>query len=349
MSGTSLDGIDLAEINFTLQEKKTWDFKILNTETVSYPKNWKISLQNALSCSEREIAKLNTQYTCFLASVISKFIKKNQIVNLTAVCSHGHTVWHQPQQGFTFQIGNLPELANLIKQKVVCDFRLQDVELGGNGAPLVPIGDRLLFYDYDYCLNLGGFANISFEENNNSLFSKRIAYDVCPVNIVLNFLAEKMGYEYDYNGHFAEHGRVSKKVLIELNNLPFFSLSPPKSLGMEWVKKNVLPILEQSNISIKDQLSTFTEHVAIQLSKQLKENSKVLVTGGGAFNSYLLKRISFYKSANLIIPSNTMVEFKEALIFGFLGVLRLRGENNCLSSVTGAKKDHSSGLIFKIN
>ena len=147
----------------------------------------------------------------------------------------------------------------------------------------------------------------------------------------------------------AENGKVSKKVLMELNNLPFFSLSPPKSLGMEWVKKNVLPILEQSNISIKDQLSTFTEHVAIQLSKQLKENSKVLVTGGGAFNSYLLKRISFYKNANLLIPSNTMVEFKEALIFGFLGVLRLRGENNCLSSVTGAKKDHSSGLIFKIN
>lgn len=349
MSGTSLDGIDLAEINFTLKEKKTWGFKILNTETVSYPKNWKISLQNALSSSEREIVKLNTQYTHFLASVISKFIEKNQIGNLTAVCSHGHTIWHQPQQGITFQIGNLPELADLIKQKVVCDFRLQDLQLGGNGAPLVPIGDRLLFYDYDYCLNLGGFANISFEENNNSLFSKRIAYDVCPVNIVLNFLAEKMGHEYDYNGHFAEHGRVSKKVLTELNKLPFFSLSPPKSLGIEWVKKNVLPILEQSNISIKDQLSTFTEHVAIQLSKQLKENSKVLITGGGAYNRYLIKRISFYKSTNLIIPSNTMVEFKEALIFGFLGVLRLRGENNCLSSVTGAKKDHSSGLIFKIN
>ena len=348
MSGTSLDGIDLAEVNFSLLNNRTWDYKILNTETVFYSKNWRASLKNALTYSETEVSKLNIQYTRFLAFVISRFIDKNQIKNLNAVCNHGHTIWHQPQKGITLQIGNLPELADLIKQNVVCDFRLQDVKLGGNGAPLVPIGDQLLFNDYDYCLNLGGFANISYEENIGFSLPKRIAYDICPVNIVLNYLAEKIGYEFDHNGDFAQSGKVSNKVLNELNKLSFFNFPPPKSLGLEWVKKYVFPILEESNISIIDQLCTYTEHIAFQLSKQFNKNSKVLVTGGGAFNLYLLKRINSFKHLKLLIPSNTLVEYKEALIFGFLGVLRLRGENNCLSSVTGAKKNHSSGTVFKI-
>jgi len=206
----------------------------------------------------------------YVAKVISSFIQRHQIKNIDAVCSHGHTILHQPEKGLTLQIGNLPELSDLIGLKVVCDFRKQDVALGGQGAPLVPVGDALLFSQYDYCLNLGGFANASTKNGEN-----RIAYDICPVNIVMNPLAEKLGFSYDDQGKIASKG-------------------------------NLLPQL-------------------------------------------LLKRLKYHKKLKIIIPENEIIEYKEALIFGLLGVLKLRGENNCLASVTGAKKDHSSGVIFQKN
>ena len=349
MSGTSLDGIDLAEIDFNVSKYGEWNYTILKSETIKYPNNWKSYLQNAISKSNDQVAKLNRDYTQFLAKIINEFIVSNHILNLDAVCSHGHTIWHQPKKGFTLQIGNLPEIASMINQNVVCDFRVQDLDLGGNGAPLVPIGDRLLFNEFDYCLNLGGFANISFEEkkgNKNELL--RIAYDVCPVNIVLNYLAEKLGHSYDHNGDIAKKGIVSEELLYKLNELSFYKLSPPKSLGLEWVKKHVFPLLEKSNISIIDQISTVTEHIAFQLVNQFKVDSKILITGGGTFNSFLLERMNNLKKINLVLPSLKLIEYKEALIFGLLGVLKLRNENNCLKSVTGAIKDHSSGEIFRI-
>ena len=346
MSGTSLDGVDIVYVNFILG--KEWSFSILASQTVSYNTYWEKKLSELSNSSNEIIIKENESYTSYLAEIILQFIKVNNLFEIDAVCSHGHTLFHQPEKGYTFQMGNEKKLAEIIGCPVVCDFRVQDVALGGQGAPLVPVGDLLLFKEYDACLNLGGFANVSYEENIGFSLPKRIAYDICPVNIVLNYLAEKIGYEFDHNGDFAQSGNVSNKVLNELNKLSFFNFPPPKSLGLEWVKKYVFPILGESNISIIDQLCTYTEHIAFQLSKQFNKNSKVLVTGGGAFNLYLLKRINSFKHLKLLIPSNTLVEYKEALIFGFLGVLRLRGENNCLSSVTGAKKDHSSGTIFKI-
>ena len=347
MSGTSLDGIDLAQIIFNLSENGTWNYKIIASETTSYTKVWKDKLQKAISFSEKNLTILNSEYTLYLAEVISEFISRKKISKLDAVCSHGHTILHQPQKGITLQIGNLLEMASLINQKVVCDFRVQDLDLGGNGAPLVPIGDRLLFSEYDYCLNLGGFANISFEEKrNNNKDSKRVAYDVCPVNIVLNYLAEQLGFLFDESGNSARGGKLSKKLFQQLNDLPFYKMIPPKSLGLEWVKKEVFPLLRTSTISIEDQLHTITEHFAFQLSSIFKKDSTILVTGGGAYNSYLIERIKNYKKINLIIPPAELIEFKEALIFALLGILKLRNENNCLKSVTGAKKDHSSGVIF---
>jgi len=347
MSGTSLDGIDLAQIIFDVSENGTWSYKVIASETLSYTKGWKDKLQKAISFSDKNLTILNSEYTLYLAEVISEFISRKKISKLDAVCSHGHTVLHQPQKGITLQIGNLPEIASLINQKVVCDFRVQDLGLGGNGAPLVPIGDRLLFSEYDYCLNLGGFANISFEEKrNNNEGSKRVAYDVCLVNIALNYLAEQIGFLFDESGNLARSGKLSKKLFQQLNDLPFYKMIPPKSLGLEWVKKEVFPLLKSSAISIEDQLHTITEHVAFQLSSIFKKDSTILVTGGGAYNSYLIERINNYKKINLIIPPAELIEFKEALIFALLGILKLRNENNCLKSVTGAKKDHSSGLVF---
>ena len=342
MSGTSLDGIDLAELYFSVSEKGIWSFEIGVSETIAYPIIWKNNLQEAISYSEEKMKRFNKKYTLYLSEVISKFIKKNSLKNIDAVSSHGHTIWHQPKDGLTLQIGNLPKLAALINQKIVCNFRMQDVALGGNGAPLVPIGDQLLFKEYNYCLNLGGFANISFEEEG-----KRIAYDISPVNIVLNVLAEKLGFPYDDDGKFAEKGKVDTKLFQQLNQLKYYKENPPKSLGFEWVQKNIFPLLEVFNISTIDQLATVTEHVAFQISTEIKKNASVLVTGGGTFNTYLLKRIQYYKSCNLVVPSSELIEYKEALIFGLLGVLKLRNEVNCLASVTGAKQNHCSGFVYK--
>ena len=343
MSGTSLDGIDLAHIHFTVMNGK-WEFEILESETVSYSDNWVQQLKSAVDSSEEELKKINTTYTVLLADIIKTFIQKYKLQTLDAVCSHGHTILHQPQNCFTLQIGNLPEIADLINQTVVCDFRVQDVQIGGQGAPLVPIGDRILFADYDYCLNLGGFSNISFEQN-----SSRIAFDISPVNTVLNFYANKLGLNYDDKGKISKSGKLNTDLLNELNTLDYYKKSFPKSLGFEFVKETVLPMIEEYNIPTEDKMHTFTEHIAMQTSSALPKNkSRLLATGGGTYNDFLMERIQFYlPQLEIIIPDKKTVEFKEALIFALLGVLKLRNEINVLSSVTGAKHDHSSGVILR--
>lgn len=343
MSGTSLDGIDLAYLAFT--RENGWEASILKAETIPYPQKWVEVLKASAELSRPDIAALDEKYTDYLAEIIQQFIQKNKIEKLDAVCSHGHTVLHQPEEGFTVQIGNLPKLARLLQQKVVCDFRVQDVELGGQGAPLVPVGDRLLFGDYDYCLNLGGFANISTE-----IESKRIAYDICPVNTVLNEYASRLGLAFDRDGAIARNAEVNQDLLKELNELSFYQQKPPKSLGIEWVNSVIFPILEKSESTSEEIIATFTEHVTVQLSENIRHHSsqKVLVTGGGAFNTYLIELLQQKKKAQIILPQKNLIEFKEALIFGFLGVLRLENEINVLASVTGASKNHSSGKIFEV-
>ena len=342
MSGTSLDGIDLAHLNFEIVNGK-WNFQILESETIGYSQKWIDQLKIAVGFSELELQKLNVAYTLLLGTVISDFINRNKIENIDAVCSHGHTILHQPQNGITLQIGNLPEIAALCKQKVVCDFRIQDVELGGQGAPLVPIGDRILFSDYDYCLNLGGFSNISFEENGN-----RIAFDISPVNTVLNFYANQLGLDYDDKGKISRTGTVNSELLNELNRLDYYQKKYPKSLGFEFVKEIILPLIEKYQITIEDKMSTFTEHVAVQIALALPiKKNNLFITGGGAYNDFMIERVQFHlPETKIVIPERKIIEFKEALIFGLLGVLKLENEINTLSSVTGSKMDHSSGIIY---
>ncbi|MFD2543702.1 anhydro-N-acetylmuramic acid kinase [Lacinutrix gracilariae] len=341
MSGTSLDGIDLAYIIFNFTDH--WNFKIEKCSTIAYSKEWTHVLQNLVSNTSNSLKEIDSDYTKHLAKVILDFIKKNNIHDIDAICSHGHTALHQPEKGVTYQIGNLKELATLSNTKVVCDFRVQDVALGGQGAPLVPIGDKLLFSKYHYCVNLGGFANISFEENN-----QRIAFDICPVNIVLNHYVQKLGVEFDDQGKLAATGNINTQLLEQLNTLDFYKEPYPKSLGLEWVKKEVFPLIDVFSIAIKDILKTFVEHIAIQIANEInkKENATVLLTGGGAFNTYLINQIKNRTNNKVIIPSTEIINYKEALIFGLLGVLKLREEVNCLSSVTGASKNHSSGKIY---
>jgi anhydro-N-acetylmuramic acid kinase len=342
MSGTSLDGIDLAAVEFSVLDHK-WSFKILEKETISYTENWVNQLKEAVAFSEEKLTQLNENYTLLLGGIIKDFINKFHLEDIDAVCSHGHTILHQPQNGFTLQIGNLPNIAKIVGRKVVCDFRVQDVQLGGQGAPLVPIGDRILFSEYDYCLNLGGFSNVSFEEKNN-----RIAFDISPVNTVLNFYANKLGLDYDNKGEISRSGNLNSDLLNELNALEYYSKPFPKSLGFEFVKEIVLPLIEKYSIAIEDKMHTFTEHIALQTAKALpSKNGKLLVTGGGAYNTFLMERMQFHlPTMKIIIPDAEILEFKEALIFALLGVLKLRNEINVLASVTGSKQDHSSGIIY---
>lgn len=341
MSGTSLDGIDLVAVKFVYNE--SWHFEILNAETVDYNEKWREILGGLVSNSMDTLKEIDADYTKYLSEKINDFISKYSISNIDAVCSHGHTALHQPESKLTYQIGNLPILSKFLNEKVVCDFRVQDVALGGQGAPLVPIGDKLLFSEYDYCLNLGGFANISMDLNNI-----RIAYDVCPLNIVLNHYVKQLGLNYDDEGQLASTGMVNSELLKSLNGLEFYKEGFPKSLGLEWVNSFVFPLIDRFQLEVRDILRTCIEHMAIQIASQIKTitNASVLVTGGGVFNTFLIQRIKVHSNSLIIMPSEKVIDFKEAVIFGFLGVLKLRNEVNCLQSVTGASKDHSSGKIF---
>jgi anhydro-N-acetylmuramic acid kinase len=341
MSGTSLDGIDLVYIKF-LKSKAT-SFEILHAETVAYSKEWKQLLQRAIHFSSEELLDLDRRYGKHLGNTIQHFIQHYKIKNIDFIASHGHTILHQPQKGITLQVGSGEEIAKITKQKVVCDFRTQDVKLGGQGAPLVPIGDELLFSEYDFCLNLGGFSNVSFRKGG-----ERIAFDICPVNIVLNFYANKIDLEFDASGKIASEGKVNEKLLEKLNALQFYKIAPPKSLGLEWVHKEILPLIEKHEEAVSSVLSTFVEHIAIQISKIIKDSNSVLITGGGVFNSFLMDRIEVHSNVKVVPSPDELINYKEALIFAFLGMLKIDNQVNCLKSVTGAHKNHSSGVIFSL-
>jgi anhydro-N-acetylmuramic acid kinase len=340
MSGTSLDGVDLAFCRFHREAGK-WDYTIEAAETVPYPAVWKERLESAERSSALEISLTDAEYGRYLGKLAKEFLRK---YNLDAdfIASHGHTIFHQPEKGMTLQIGKGSALAAESGFMVVNDFRSQDVSLGGQGAPLVPVGDRLLFGEYGYCLNLGGFANISYDAGE-----KRIAFDICPVNIVMNRLAGARGQAYDRDGLLARKGSVVPGLVEKLNDLLYYEQQPPKSLGKEWVISHINPLLDKNDESVEDLLTTFCEHIAEQIARCTDPaGGMVLATGGGALNTYLMERIRAHAGNSIIVPDLLTVNFKEALIFAFLGVLRIRNEVNVLASVTGASRDHSSGVIW---
>lgn len=338
MSGTSLDGLDICFAKFEKQD--SWNFEIIKSEIIPYSKDWEEKLRNSIHLSAEKLLELNSEYGFYLGKSVKKFIEKHQLQGIDLIASHGHTVFHQPQKKFTLQIGDGRAIKLETNLPVIYDFRSQDVLMGGNGAPLVPIGDQLLFSQYDACLNLGGFSNISLKIND-----QRIAFDIAPVNIVLNKLVQKFNKNFDENGDLAKTGKINEKLLLQLNSLPFYQQSHPKSLGIEWCNENIYPLFE--NIETLDVLATFTEHTAQQISKVFNENQlkHVLFTGGGTFNQYLIEKIKAKTNTEIIVPNKEIIEYKEALIFAFMGVLRLNNEINVLASATGSSNDHSSGII----
>lgn len=339
MSGTSLDGLDICYASFEKNENQ-WTYEILKAETLPYPEQWETRLRNAFHQSAEQIFGLHSEYGFFLGRQVLDFIKRNAIDCVDVIASHGHTVFHQPQNKFTVQVGDGRAIKSVVQLPVVYDFRMQDVLLGGNGAPLVPIGDELLFSEYDACVNLGGFSNISFKKE-----SVRLAFDISPVNIVLNKIAEKRGLKYDVNGDLAKAGKINPELLEKWNNLDYYNEKIPKSLGIEWIYNHFFPELESDlpeNIS-----ATFTEHTAFQIAEIFNKFhiQKALFTGGGTYNRHLMESISKKTQCKIIIPEPEIIEYKEALIFAFMGVLRLGNEVNVLSSATGSSFDHSSGII----
>ena len=342
MSGTSEDGVDLCFSNYYVENGR-WKFEIIRAETIAYETEELELLKWAYAGKGTNISKFDAQFGEVLSKKLGTFLSCYEL-KPDFVCSHGHTIFHRPDDGVTVQIGNGQIMANTCRIPVVNNFRELDVKLGGQGAPLVPIGDELLFKKYGACLNLGGFSNISFEMNG------RIAFDISPANLPLNkIMRESFNQNFDESGNIARSGNVDSQLLEELNNLDFYNEAPPKSLGVEWLKGNFYPILENyKEIDAKDSLATIVEHIAIKIGKtlELKEASKVLVTGGGARNIFLVERIQGHTKTEVIIPSNDLIDFKEAVVFGLLGILKVRGENNTLKSVTGASQDSCGGDLY---
>jgi len=342
MSGTSMDGLDVAYCSFEYRDS-VWSFDILEAITIPYSKYWMKSLNTARELSNTDLNELSIKYGQYLGSCVAGFIIQNGINEIDFIASHGHTIHHQPSKGITVQIGDGTIINKETKLPVVYDFRIADVEIGGQGAPLVPIGDQLLFSKYQACLNLGGFANISFQYRN-----ERIAFDISPINIVLNFLARKVGKSYDKDGEISSTGIVIPELLNQLNQLNYYKKPVPKSLGIEWVEKEIYPLL-LDEYPVADTLRTVVAHVVAQICKALIEYEikDVLVTGGGAFNSFFMSELQKATHSSIVIPDKKIIEYKEALIFAFMGVLRMENQINVLKSVTGALKNHSSGKIVK--
>ncbi len=346
MSGTSLDGLDLACCHIW-QSGNHWKFKIKETKSVAYAPEMQSKLRDSIFLPAEELLSFHNSYGTWLGEQSRSFIDEHHL-NIDGIASHGHTTHHRPEMGLTFQIGSGQHVANASGQKVICDFRTNDVALGGQGAPLVPIGDALFFGEYDFCLNLGGIANISFDK-----VGQRIAYDIGLANMILNHITRKNGLDYDKGGQLARSGKINSELLKKLNDLEYYQLPYPKSTGYEWFVEKVVPLFDGTDDCMQNLLCTGVHHICEQIAVQVRMNSPqtqntLLATGGGALNDFLIQSLQekLGSETKVVVPNKKLIEFKEALVFAFMGMLRMEEKTNVLSSVTGAKRDSSSGVVY---
>ena len=346
MSGTSLDGLDMAVCEFD-KDDGSWSYQLQHTRFREYPPDLRTRLEQAINYPTAELLAFHESYGQWLGEQAAGMLEETGST-VDAIASHGHTIHHQPENGFTFQLGSPQQVALVTGIRTVGDFRSKDVALGGQGAPLVPVGDRLLFGKYPFCLNLGGIANISFEKGGN-----RIAFDIGLANMLLNHLCRPLGIPYDREGEHAREGSVNAPLLQALDELPYYGLPYPKSTGSEWFRDAVLPVLNSFPDQPVNQLRTGVHHIAGQIARQVRalgvvSGDGILVTGGGAFNTYLMEVLQekLGPDHEVVLPGAELVSFKEALVFAFLGALRLEGSPNVLASVTGARRDSCSGVVY---
>ena len=358
MSGSSLDGLDLALCHFGLQEGKVAHWEIEQAETVPYPASWVKKLRSAPELSGRQLVELDYQYGHFLGKCCKRFLKKHKVKTTTvdAVASHGHTLFHQPQQGYTFQLGHGAAIAAVTGLPAICDFRSSDVALGGQGAPLAPLVDQLFYPEFQLFLNLGGIANISA-----ILPGKVVAFDVTGANQVLNALAAQAGKAYDENGDMAAAaGDFDSALSVSFGRLPYFTAAFPKSLSNQWVQEKLVAPALASPVSVPGKLNTFCHHIAYEVARAIKKietscgydfsGQRLFITGGGAFNNFLVACIRQYTlqscKVEVQVPEKIIVNYKEALLMALMGVLRLERRPNCIATVTGASKDALGGKVF---
>lgn len=348
MSGTSCDGLDLALCRFDGEFPQV-DFEVLSAHCFEYSAEWRNKLQNAMHLSALDLAILEDKWSRKVSNNILTFIE-NLPEKPELIGFHGHTIFHQPQNGFTVQMGSGATLSRLTGIDTICNFRQQDVALGGQGAPLVPVGEQWLFTDYAGFMNLGGFSNVTRRIQQSGGSETMIAFDVCALNIVLNKLCGELNLSFDDGGKIAARGLVSSELLSALNEIKYFQSSEKGSLGLEWVEQDVFPVIEQfrasKNLSTEIIIATFTEHCAIQCSKAMPEG-RYLLSGGGTHNIHLIDRIRKHTNAQIEIPDNLLNDFKEAVIFAFLAGMRAAELPNTLTTVTGASRSGSNGAYYK--
>lgn len=344
MSGTSVDGLDVCCASFSQREDGLWQFHIDAARGYDYPPALRRRLREEVQhMSAREFVAFHSEYGFFLGDRVNEFMSETGL-RPDIIASHGSTVFHEPEKKIMFQIGDGAAIAARTGIPTVSDFRRLDIMLGGQGAPLVPVGDNLLFGDYDYCLNIGGFSNISYREGE-----RRIAFDISPVNYVINhYCLLRRGLDMDRDGLLAAQGSVCTPLLEALDGLDYYGRRAPKSLAREWVEREVFPLLDACGLPLEDLLRTFYEHCAGQLARVTVPGRSILVTGGGAWNKFLIGRMTARSGCRLVVPEPTVVEFKEALIFAFLGVLYMQDQPSCLRSVTGASRNNIGGMLFKL-
>lgn len=340
MSGSSMDGLDLACCRFWYDQR--WHFEIEATETLPYPDGWADATMHLMKGSAADLAREHAAYGKMLGLMAGEFIERHR-VNPAYIASHGHTLFHNPASGYTFQLGSGASLAAMARLPVVCDFRSTDVALGGEGAPLVPIGDEWLFGQHTVCLNIGGIANLSLR-----LGDVRVAWDICPANMALNMVAGWMGLPMDRDGAIARKGAAIPGLAAQLSALPWLALKPPKSLGREWFDDQFLPLLLPFKSKPEDLLHTLTWWIGQTIAAAFPDSGSgtVLITGGGALNTYLAEIIRLHTPLTIVVPHRQIVEFKEAVIFAFLGLLRIEQHHNVMPEVTGAIRASCSGAVY---
>jgi anhydro-N-acetylmuramic acid kinase len=350
MSGSSLDGLDIVFAELQEQQGK-WTYQLVAAECLPYTIELQSQLRDAIHLSAKEYFLLHSAYGKYIGNQINRFIDKYELhYQVALIASHGHTSFHIPPY-MTAQLGDGAAIAAVTGLPVISDLRSIDVALGGQGAPIVPIGEKLLFKDFDFFLNIGGIANISV-----NLPDKYVAFDICAANRVLNMLVAQMGKEYDENGSIAATGSVDETVLNQLNALDYFQQSYPKSLANDFGTEVVYPMMTKG-LSIPDALRTYNAHIAYQVALSVtphlnaipKSEYKMMITGGGAFNGFLVDEIRQHLErfqVEVVVPDAGLVAYKEALIIGLYGVLRWREESNTIATVTGAERDSVGGAVY---
>ncbi len=354
MSGSSLDGLDIAHCMFQVAADGKFainDWEIVNGTTIPYSEDWQDRLKELPDGSALDLAKADGQFGKYMGELVNEYVTESGEL-FDFIASHGHTIFHYPQDGFTTQIGNGAAIAAITGLDTICDFRSVDIALGGQGAPVVGIADKHLFSSYELLLNLGGICNLTKQYSKD-----HFSFDISVCNQVLNAVSEKLGKPYDNRGQFARSGRPIKQILNQINLLPFFKQSAPKSLDNQWVANNLTKPFVESYLEPEDLLATAVEHIAFQIYNAVKatqeedyfKTPKMMITGGGAFNDFLVDRIKFHCQdlCEVVLPEENIIKYKEALLMGLMGVMRLLEVPNCIPNFTGASAANVGGTIYK--